>query len=184
MTKDFSPPSILWMAGRASGFADKSGHVNKEVRWNIFLSRLEGKQLTSHTQAPVELHGSRRLRPEEIIFSDEISELDGRLNFYMDCSFNPDEVFGTHVDSADNNNWLNIYAEYDLENSQVCDALKVILCREDGFDYEMAYQLNAEEKSAILDKMGQYCREKYGQSLLEFAAEMESEITEMETPQM
>ena len=77
-----------------------------------------------------------------------------------------------------------IYAEYDLENSQVCDALKVILCREDGFDYEMAYQLNAEEKSAILDKMGQYCREKYGQSLLEFAAEMESEITAMETPQM
>lgn len=75
-------------------------------------------------------------------------------------------------------------AEYDLENSQVCDALKVILCREDGFDYEMAYQLNAEEKSAILDKMGQYCREKYGQSLLEFAAEMESEITAMETPQM
>lgn len=168
----------------AAYFADKSGHVNKEVRWNIFLSRLEGKQLTSHTQAPVELHGSRRLRPEEIIFSDEISELDGRLNFYMDCSFNPDEVFGTHVDSADNNNWLNIYAEYDLENSQVCDALKVILCREDGFDYEMAYQLNAEEKSAILDKMGQYCREKYGQSLLEFAAEMESEITAMETPQM
>ena len=158
--------------------------MNKEVRWNIFLSRLEGKQLTSHTQAPVVLHGSRRLRPEEIIFSDEISELDGRLNFYMDCSFNPDEVFGTHVDSADNNNWLNIYAEYDLENSQVCDALKVILCREDGFDYEMAYQLNAEEKSAILDKMGQYCREKYGQSLLEFAAEMESEITAMETPQM
>ena len=51
-------------------------------------------------------------------------------------------------------------------------------------DYEMAYQLNAEEKSAILDKMGQYCREKYGQSLLEFAAEMESEITAMETPQM
>lgn len=140
----------------AAYFADKSGHVNKEVRWNIFLSRLEGKQLTSHTQTPVELHGSRRLRPEEIIFSDEISELDGRLNFYMDCSFNPDEVFGTHVDSADNNNWLNIYAEYDLENSQVCDALKVILCREDGFDYEMAYQLNAEEKSAILDKMGQY----------------------------
>ena len=34
----------------AAYFADKSGHVNKEVRWNIFLSRLEGKQLTSHTQ--------------------------------------------------------------------------------------------------------------------------------------
>ena len=119
------------------------------------------------------------------IYADEgISELDGQLNFYMDCSFDPDEVFGTHVDSADNNNWLNIYAEYDLENSQVCDALKVILCREDGFDYEMAYQLNAEEKSAILDKMDQYCREKYGQSLLEFAAEIESEITAMETPQM
>ena len=28
----------------AAYFADKSGHVNKEVRWNIFLSRLEGKR--------------------------------------------------------------------------------------------------------------------------------------------
>ena len=187
--EEISPQRFEQLAAwRLENFGKVTGLVeidfDKGILWNIFLSRLEGKQLTSHTQAPVELHGSRRLRPEEIIFSDEISELDGRLNFYMDCSFNPDEVFGTHVDSADNNNWLNIYAEYDLENSQVCDALKVILCREDGFDYEMAYQLNAEEKSAILDKMGQYCREKYGQSLLEFAAEMESEITAMETPQM
>ena len=178
----------LWQTAPMT-ITELTAALREDTGWSkntviTMLSRLEGKQLTSHTQAPVELHGSRRLRPEEIIFSDEISELDGRLNFYMDCSFNPDEVFGTHVDSADNNNWLNIYAEYDLENSQVCDALKVILCREDGFDYEMAYQLNAEEKSAILDKMGQYCREKYGQSLLEFAAEMESEITAMETPQM
>lgn len=165
---------------------DRPGiYLMETTRINNIKQRYDnGAQFPELTQAPLELHGSRRLRPEEIIFSDEVSELDGRLNFYMDCSFNPDEVFGTHVDSADNNNWLNIYAEYDLENSQVCDALKVILCREDGFDYEMAYQLNAEEKSAILDKMGQYCQEKYGQSLLEFAAEMESEITAMETPQM
>lgn len=41
-----------------------------------------------------------------------------------------------------------------------CGALKVILCREDGFDYEMVYQLNAGEKSAILNKMDQYGQEK------------------------
>ncbi len=46
LTKEFSPPSILWMAGRASGskmcppppLADKSGHVNKEVAAGIFSS--------------------------------------------------------------------------------------------------------------------------------------------------
>ena len=168
----------------AAYFADKSGHVNKDVRWNIFLSRLDGKQLPSHTQAPVELHGSRRLHPEEIVFSDEISEIDGRLNFYLDCSFNPDEVFGTHVDTTDNGNWLNIYAEYDLETGQVCDTLSVILCREDGSDHEMVYQLDAGEKGAVLEKMEQYCRAKHGQALEEFAAEIEADITAMETPQM
>ena len=40
----------------AAYFADKSGHVNKEVRWNIFLSRLEGKQLTSHTLDEGDIH--------------------------------------------------------------------------------------------------------------------------------
>lgn len=168
----------------AAYFADKSGHANQDVRWNIFLSRLDGKQLTSHTQPPVELHGSRRLRPEEIVFSDEISELDGRLHFYMDCTFSPDEVFGTHVDTADSNNWLNIYAEYDLEARQVCDTLSVILCSEGGGDYKMEYHLKPEEKNAVLEKMEQYCMTKYGQTLQEFAAEVEANITAIDAPRM
>ena len=130
------------------------GYVNKEVRWNIFLTRLDRKQHIGLPQSPIELHGSRRLCPDEISFSGEISESGGRLNFYLDCSFNADEVFGTHVETKGNGNWLNIYAEYDLESSQVSDTLSVILCREDGSDHEMAYLLNADEKGGFSGKDG------------------------------
>lgn len=165
-------------------FADKVGYVNKEVRWNIFLTRLDRKQHIGLPQSPIELHGSRRLCPDEISFSGEISESGGRLNFYLDCSFNADEVFGTHVETKGNGNWLNIYAEYDLESSQVSDTLSVILCREDGSDHEMAYLLNADEKEAFLEKMDQYCQTKYGQGLQEFAAEVKADLNTIDIPRM
>lgn len=90
----------------------------------------------------------------------------------------------THVDTADSNNWLNIYAEYDLEARQVCDTLSVILYSEGGGDYKMEYHLKPEEKNAVLEKMEQYCMTKYGQTLQEFAAEVEANITAIDAPRM
>ena len=58
--------------------------------------------------------GSRKLTDSDITFSDEIMETDGGLNFYMDTFFNVDEVFGTHVETVENNDWINVYANYDI----------------------------------------------------------------------
>ena len=42
-----------------------------------------------------------------------------------------DEVFGTHVVTDDNSDWLNVYANYSLADRQVCDTLDLILHREE-----------------------------------------------------
>ena len=44
----------------------------------------------------------------------DLSECGGLLQFYMPVTFDPDAVFGTHVATAENDDWLNVYAAYDL----------------------------------------------------------------------
>ena len=40
--------------------------------------------------------------------AEEISEVDGLLNFYLETSFDVDAVFGTQVCTAENGDWLNV----------------------------------------------------------------------------
>ena len=61
-----------------------------------------------------ELCGSRRLLPEEVTLEGEIEEVDGILNFYLACWFDVDQVFGTHVETTENDDWINVYANYDM----------------------------------------------------------------------
>ena len=71
--------------------------------------------------------GTRRIPVDKVSFTDELSECDGRLLFYVPVAFDPDAVFGTHVATAENDDWLNVYAAYDLNASRPCSALDVIL---------------------------------------------------------
>ena len=62
-------------------------------------------------EAPPELTaGTKRLPVDAVSFTDEITECDGKLNFYIPINFDPDAVFGTNVASAFNDDWLNVYA--------------------------------------------------------------------------
>lgn len=136
----------------------------------LFIEKLQGKELTPPT---------RRLTVEDIRFSDEISEMmDGKLNFYMDVIFNPDEVFGTHVETAENGDWLNVYANYDMEQRQVCDTLDIILHRDAGKDEELSYRLDPVEKELVARKMDAYCLEREGVSLADFRAQLLNEQDE------
>lgn len=127
----------------------------------VFREKLQGKELSPP---------ARRLTEQDVRFSQEIEEIGGRLNFYMDVIFNPDEVFGTHVETAKNNDWINVYANYDMEKGQVCDALEIILVRSDGKDQELSYTLNDAEKAVLLAKMDAYCMELDGMTLEEYRA--------------
>lgn len=112
--------------------------------------------------------GNRELSENDIVFSDEIIEIDERLNFYMDASFPMDEVFGTHVETAESGDWINVYANYDIGREQVCDTLDIILNQADGACKELTYQLSKREKAFLLKKMRSYCMERERITLEEY----------------
>ena len=154
----------------AAYHADRRKHELPELRLSYLNAYLKGRELSppqEHLTQENLLLGTRRLRPKDISFADEISEMDGKLDFYVESFGGIDEVFGTHVCTTENDDYLNIYADYDMERGEVADTLTVILHCGDGSDVECAYQLSAEEKAMLLPKMEAYCQQRDGMSLSE-----------------
>ena len=85
----------------------------------------------------------------------------GKLNFYIDANFDVDAVFGTHVCTDENDDYINLYADYDMEAQKVCDTLDIVLWKDDG-QTELSYTLNAAEKEVLLRAMDAYCQEQTG----------------------
>ena len=121
------------------------------------------------------LTGIRTLHAEDISFAEDIIQNDNLLEFYMEVSFHADEVFGTNVCTTENDDWLNIYANYDLDARRVCDTLEVYLQRGNGDEEAFKYRLSAEEQALLLPRMNTYCQEYWGQSLEECSANYLSE---------
>ena len=134
-------------------------------RYRILLDKLNGKEITS----------AGHLSAREISFADEISEINGLLNFYMETGFDVDAVFGTHVCTEENDDTLNVYANYDCAAERVCDELEVDLHRADGREESLSYTLNAAEKEVLLRKMDAYCQEQTGRTLAGYSAQLLAE---------
>lgn len=130
-----------------------------------FLEKLESKELTS----------PGHLSARDISFAEEITEIDSLLNFYMETYFDVDKVFGTYVCTCENDDTLNVYANYDCASGQVCDELEVDLHRADGREESVEYRLNAVEKATLLRKMDVYCLEQTGTSLKDYIAQLMAE---------
>lgn len=109
---------------------------------------------------------------EQIGFDDEISEVGALLNFYIPSTFDVDAVFGTNVESLDNDDWLNVYANYDMALGEVTDRLELSLNRADGGIEYMTYPLSAEQRDALRQKMDAYCEAQTGKSLDALAQEI------------
>lgn len=121
-----------------------------------------------------------------ITFGDEISECKDRLNFYIPVTFDCDAVFGTNVCSIDNDDWLNIYVDYDMARGEVADHLEISLNRADGKIEYLTYPLDAVQRGALLPKMDAYCKHETGRSLAEYVTEamVESGIAEPGPPDL
>ncbi len=155
--KDIS--AAAYFAFRKSGL----GPFQHEAR---FENKLIGKERSS----------AGHLSAKEISLAEEICEMDGqRLNFYLETYFDVDAVFGTHVCTAENDDTLNVYADYDMATGQVCDELEVDLHRADGREESVEYRLNAVEKATLLWKMEEYCWQQTGQSLKDYSAGLMAE---------
>lgn len=131
-------------------------------RMSRFAERLAGKEIAS----------AGHLSARQAAFADAISEIDGRLNFYIDTGFDVDAVFGTHVCTGENDDCLNVYADYDMAAGRVCDELEVDLHRADGREESVPYTLNAVEKAMLLRRMEAYCLEQTGMTLKDYGAQL------------
>lgn len=103
-------------------------------------------------------------------FQTSPTECDGKLNFYIPTYFDPDAVFGTHVCTDANDDWVDVYAGFDWKTGRMDSALTVRLCCTDGHEFEFSYRLSPSEQVQLWEKMDAYCRQQNGQSLEEARA--------------
>ena len=155
--------------------ATLSQFASSDDKWRKLLDHLSGKEITS----------AGHLSARNFSFSDEIMmEEDGKLNFYVDADFDVDAAFGTFVLTDKNDDWLNIYANYDIAEDRPCDTLELTLCKGDGSEESWSYQLNAAEQDVLLRKMEAFCQQQTGMSLCEYAQQLREEQAQTSEMQM
>lgn len=145
--------------------ATSSRFATTEEQFHKLLELLDSRELTS----------SGHLTAQNFSFSDEILIENGMLNFYVQAGFDVDATFGAFVCTDENDDWLNIYANYDLERDAVCDTLELNLCKGDGSEENWSYHLNAAEQEVLARKMEEFCRQQNGISLPDFARQLQEE---------
>lgn len=146
--------------------------VSGDVMLQKLLECLNGKGITS----------AGHLSARNFSFGEEIIESDGKLNFYLQADFDVDAAFGTFVCTDQNDDWLNIYANYDIEKGRPCDTLELNLCKGDGTEENWSYHLNAAEQEVLARKMEDYCQQQTGMSLHEYAQQLRESGSQ--TPKM
>ena len=154
--------------------ATRSQFASSDDQWRKLLDHLSGKEITSAG------HLSSRI----FSFGDEIIEMDGKLNFYVRTEFDVDAAFGTFVCTDKNDDWLNIYANYDMEKNRPCDTLELCLCKANGTEETWSYRLNAAEQDVLLRKMEEYCQQQTGMSLHDYAQQLREEPEQRQGPVM
>lgn len=158
----------------AAYYAMKKSYTHWDERSYIFHERLDGKQLTDELK-PIYLIGARVLREGDISFAEDIIQNDHLLEFYMEVCFDADKVFGTNVCTTGNDDYLNVYANYDMERGCVADDLEVYLMRGDGSEQDYKYRLTDDEKALLLPRMEAYCQQHWSQTLEECRADYHDE---------
>lgn len=152
--------------------ATRSQFASNDDRWRKLLDHLSGKAITS----------AGHLSANNFSFSEEIIEEDGKLNFYIQADFDVDSAFGTFVCTDQNDDWLNIYANYDVEQDHLCDTLELNLCKGDGSEETWFYRLNAAEQEVLLRKMEAFCQQQTSMSLHDYTQQLRD--SESQTPEM
>ena len=152
--------------------ATRSQFASGDDKWRKLLDHLNGKEITS----------AGHLSARNFSFGEEIIESDGKLNFYLQADFDVDAAFGTFVCTDQNDDWLNIYANYDIEKGRPCDTLELNLCKGDGTEENWSYHLNAAEQEVLARKMEAFCQQQTGMNLHEYARQLRESGSQ--TPEM
>ena len=158
----------------AAYHATRSQFASSDDQWRKLLDHLSVKEITS----------AGHLSARNFSFGDEIIESDGKLNFYVQTEFDVDAVFDTFVCTDKNDDWLNIYANYDIAQGKPCDTLELTLCKGDGSEESWSYPLNAAEQDVLMRKMEEFCQQQTGMSLRDYAQQLREEPEQRQGPVM
>ena len=160
--------------------------VHCQERYGKTLNEFYAEEICQEGKRPPKLkRESRRMDLEQVFFEGDISESGGKLSFYVPVTFDPNAVFGTNVAADDNDDWINVYANYDLETGEPEPALTVILVCGDGSEFEFSYLLTAPEREQLRGKLEDYCLSQTGMTLEEYRQELRSEEPSMrQEPQL
>ena len=158
----------------AAYHATRSQFASSDDQWRKLLDHLSGKDIPS----------AGHLSARNFYFGDEIIESNGKLNFYVQAEFDVDAAFGTFVLTDENDDWLNVYANYDIAQGKPCDTLELTLCKGDSSEESWSYQLNAAEQDVLLRKMEEYCQQQTGMSLHDYAQQFREEPEQQQGPVM
>ena len=145
--------------------ATRSQFASGDDKWHKLLDHLKGKEITS----------AGHLSAQNFSFGEEIIESDGKLNFYLQADFDVDAAFGLVGSTDRNDDWLNIYANYDIEKGRPCDTLELTICNAEGTEENWSYHLNAAEQEVLARKMESFCQQQTGMSLHEYAQQFQEE---------
>jgi len=112
---------------------------------------------------------------EDISFEQEIIADDGKLNFYVPIYFDAYGIFGDAVSKLEPDDSYNVYANFDLNESDISEYLEIVVKYGDGHDELAYYHLVPEEQEMFLRKMDDYCMETTGKSLNDWQQEYRQE---------
>lgn len=115
--------------------------------------------------------GQHTFEWDDISFEQEIIADDGKLNFCVPVYFDAYGIFGDAVSKLEPDDSCNVYANYNLDEGDICEYLQIVIKYGDGHDDTAFYQLTPEEQEMFLRKMDAYCMETTGKSLKEWQQE-------------
>lgn len=190
--KVFSAVSIMdgWKSfwfqdvSAAACHAFRKEDCGQEARWQRFLDRLAGKELTGW-ELCTPLKALRELQPGDLLFTEPAERRDRLLDFPVNCASDTVqmEVFGPRVQCSKPGIWLDIHAGYDVSRQEVRDHLELALYRKDGaLEEAFRYDLTPAEQELLQSEMEAYCQAQTGMSLKDYRQELLSEepFTEQE----
>ena len=86
----------------------------------------------------------------DFVWMDELFDNHGGWNVLLYANANVDEIFGTYVETEENGDYLNIYAELHPSLMEVAPNLDITLCKDDGTDEYMERPMSEKEQLIIL----------------------------------
>ena len=140
---------------------------SQDERWQKFLARLDGKELTDRDLS-TPLKALRELQPGDLLFTGPAERRGCLIDFQVDCASDRVrlEVFGPKVTRTGDGSWLDIRASYDVSRQEVQDHLDLTLFRTGGArEKSFRYDLSLEEQELFQSEMEVHCQKRYGKTL-------------------